>query len=44
MSHLDGQFSHGICPESYETIIKPDLERAIKTPPGLHSSDKDKKT
>jgi DNA-binding response OmpR family regulator len=27
--HTDTQFSHGICPECYERIVKPDVDRMI---------------
>jgi CheY-like chemotaxis protein len=27
--HTDARFSHGICPECYEKIVKPDLERFL---------------
>jgi DNA-binding response OmpR family regulator len=26
--HSEAQFSHGICPECYENVVKPELERA----------------
>jgi hypothetical protein len=25
--HTDAQFSHGICPECYEKVVKPELEK-----------------
>jgi CheY-like chemotaxis protein len=27
--HTDAQFSHGICPECYEKVVKPDLDRYL---------------
>lgn len=26
-SHSEAQFSHGVCPECYETVVKPELEK-----------------
>lgn len=28
--HSDARFSHGICPDCYETVVKPELERTLK--------------
>ena len=32
--HTDAQFSHGICPECYEKVAKPDLERFLSARAG----------
>lgn len=30
--HTDAQFSHGICPDCFETIAKPEMEEALRMP------------
>ena len=32
-AHSEAQFSHGICPECYENVVKKDLQRLIKEEP-----------
>jgi sigma-B regulation protein RsbU (phosphoserine phosphatase) len=32
--HSDAKFSHGICPDCYEKVVKPELERYFESGPG----------
>jgi DNA-binding response OmpR family regulator len=36
-AHTDARFSHSICPECYEKVVKPDLERLQATEPDMRS-------
>ncbi len=35
--HSEAQFSHGICPECYENVVKPELESTLNDGSSLRS-------
>lgn len=37
-AHADIRFSHGVCPECYERIVKPEMEELSDLPPEANSS------
>ena len=43
MDHSEAQFNHGICPNCYETVVRPELEAYTKRPPGPNHNAKEKK-
>ena len=43
IEHSEAQFSHGICPKCYESVVKPELDRVLlQTPPNIFNEDEEK--